>query len=108
LTSEDTIQVISATYGNAVQPRLDTNAPKALSYDSADTQIALWENSQNSVTLFRSPLSMSFELITLSKQLNGQAEAAIAEGVKQQRSRKGNRSLEKRKRRISRKPGKPI
>jgi len=84
LTAEDMIQVISATYGDAVRPPVQANAPEALSYDAAGTQVALWENSQNSVTLLRSSLSMSFQLIVLSKQLDGQAEAAIAEAVKQE------------------------
>jgi hypothetical protein len=84
LTADDMVQAISATYGTAVRPPVDTNAPEALSYGSADTQVALWENSQYSVALFRSPLSTSVQLVMLSKQLNGQAEAAIAEAVKQE------------------------
>lgn len=84
LTADDMIQAISATYGTAVRPVADTNAPEALSYGSADTEVALWENSQYSVALFRSSLSTSFRLIVLSKELNGQAEAAIAEAVKQE------------------------
>jgi hypothetical protein len=84
LTTEDMIQAISATYGTAIRPPLDISASTHVSYSSTDTQVALWENSQYSVTLLRSPLSTSFQLIMLSKQLNGQAEAAIATAVKQE------------------------
>jgi hypothetical protein len=84
LTADDMVQAISATYGTAIRPPVDTNASAPLSYQSADVEVALWENSQYSVTLFRSPLSTSFQLVMLSKQLNGQAEAAIAEAVKQE------------------------
>jgi hypothetical protein len=85
LSTDDMVQAISATYGTATRPPVDTNAPAHVSYSSTDIQVALWENSQYSVTLFRSPLSASFQLVMLSKQLNDQAEAAIAEAVAQER-----------------------
>jgi hypothetical protein len=84
LTTDDMVQAISATYGTAIRPPVDTNASAPLSYNSADVEVARWENSQYSVTLSRSPLSTSFQLVMLSKQLNGQAEAAIAAAVKQE------------------------
>jgi hypothetical protein len=85
LTTDDMIQAISATYGTAIRPPVDISASAHVSYSSTDIQVALWENSQYSATLFRSPLSTSFQLVMLSKQLNGQAEAAIAAAVKQER-----------------------
>jgi len=87
MTADDMVQAISATYGAAIRPPVDTNPYAQLSYSSADVQVALWENSQYSVTLFRSPVSTSFQLVLLSKQLNGQAEAAIAEAAAQQNTR---------------------
>jgi hypothetical protein len=84
LTTDDMVQAISAIYGTAIRPPVDTNASADLSYKSADVEVALWENSQYSVTLFRSPLSTSFQLVMLSKQLNGQVEAAIAAAAKQE------------------------
>jgi hypothetical protein len=47
--------------------------------------IAHWEDAQNSLTLSRSSLSNSFQLVLYSKQLNGQAEAAIASAVRELR-----------------------
>jgi hypothetical protein len=86
MTAEDMVQAVSAKYGTAKRPSADSNPPASLSYSSsADTQLALWEDSQYSVALSRSPLSQSFQLVVLSKQLESQADAAIAEAVKQER-----------------------
>jgi hypothetical protein len=85
ITAEDMIQAVSAKYGTAKRPSADSNPPAILSYTSADTQLALWEDSQYSVALSRSPLSQSFQLVVLSKQLDSQADAAIAEAVKHER-----------------------
>lgn len=84
LTADDMIQAISTTYGIATRPVADLSAPEQLSYGSADVQVAVWENAHYSVALSRSPLSNSFQLTLVSKQLNGQAEAGIAEAVKQE------------------------
>jgi hypothetical protein len=46
---------------------------------SADRVIARWEDSQNSVNLFRSTSRNSFGLAISSKRLDAQAEAAIFE-----------------------------
>ncbi|MGA7623885.1 MAG: hypothetical protein WCA91_09915, partial [Candidatus Acidiferrales bacterium] len=46
---------------------------------SADRVIARWEDSQNSVNLFRSVSRNSFGLAISSKRLDAQAEAAIFE-----------------------------
>jgi len=85
LTASDMARAISATYGTAARPAANSNVPARLSYSSTDTQIALWESPQYSVTLSRSPLSNSFQLAIFSKQLKGQADAAIADAVKQER-----------------------
>jgi hypothetical protein len=84
LTGDDMVQAISATYGIARRPAADLSAPAQLTYSSADVQLAIWENSEYSVVLSRSPLSDSFQLTLESKQLNGEAEAAIVEAVAQE------------------------
>lgn len=84
LTGDDMVQAISAKYGIATRPVADSNTPASLSYSSSDIQIALWEDSQYSVTLSRSPLSNSFRLVMFSKRLNRQAEAGIAAALKQE------------------------
>ena len=53
--------------------------------DTEEDTVASWENSQDSVTLSRSPLSNEFQLVIFSKQVNGQADAAIASAVRQER-----------------------
>jgi hypothetical protein len=84
LTADDMVQAISATYGTAAQPTADLSAPAPQGFSSADVQIALWENARYSVALSHAPLSDSFQLTLLSKQLNGQAEAGIAEAGRQE------------------------
>jgi hypothetical protein len=84
MTAEDMVRAISATYGSAIEPAADVSAPAPLSFSSADTKIALWDNARYSATLSRSSLMDSFQLTLVSKQLNGQAEAAIAEAVRQE------------------------
>jgi hypothetical protein len=85
LTAEDMVQAISARYGAATRPAADTNVSAPLSYSSDDTQIALWQDSRYSVALSRPQLSQSFQLVILSKELQTQADAAIAEAVAQER-----------------------
>jgi hypothetical protein len=85
LTTKDMIQAISANYGIATLPASDSNPPPPLSFSSVDVQIALWQDSQYSATLSRSPLSQSFRLVILSKRLQAQADAAIVEAVAQER-----------------------
>lgn len=84
MTAEDMVQAISATYGNAARPAADPSAPAPLSFSSAEVQVALWENVRYSVALSHSTLSDSFQLTLLSKQMNGQAEAGIAEAGRQE------------------------
>ena len=84
LTAEDMTQAMSAKYGVATLPIAEAN-PIAISYGSPAEPVASWQDSQYLVTLSRSPLSKTFQLMMLSKQMNGQAEAAIAEAVAQDR-----------------------
>jgi hypothetical protein len=96
LTDDDMVKAVSTRYGTAttlypeinffptnyldgstdkVIPFLLTNAANR----SADVVIARWEDSQNSVNLFRSTSRNSFGLAISSKRLDAQAEAAIFE-----------------------------
>jgi hypothetical protein len=84
MTAEDMVQAISAAYGTAIRPAAEVSTPVPLSFSSADTQIALWKNARYSVALSRSPLTDSFQLTLVSKQLNDRAEAGIAESVRQE------------------------
>ncbi|MFZ0978135.1 MAG: hypothetical protein WAN23_01925 [Candidatus Acidiferrales bacterium] len=83
LTAEDMTRALSAKYGVATLPIAEAN-PTAISYGSPAEPVAFWQDSQYLVTLSRSPLSKTFQLVMLSKQMNGQAETAIAEAVTQE------------------------
>jgi hypothetical protein len=84
LTAEDMVRAVSAKYGVATVPVAEANPP-ALSYGSPGEPVAFWQDSQYLLTLSRSPLSKAFQFVMLSKQTNGQAEAAIAAAVTQER-----------------------
>jgi hypothetical protein len=96
LTDDDMVQAVSARYGTATRlyPEinflptnyLDGSTDKVIPFfltsdpnRSADRVIARWEDSQNSVNLFRSTSRNSFGLAISSRRLDAQAEAAIFE-----------------------------
>jgi hypothetical protein len=83
MTAEDMVRAMSAKYGAATLPIAQAN-PAAISYGGPAEPVASWQDSQYLVTLSRSPLSKTFQLVMLSKQTNGQAETAIAEAVAQE------------------------
>jgi hypothetical protein len=86
MTAEDMVRAISVKYGTVTKPAAEATPARAeWTFSSVGETIALWEDSRNSLTLSRSPLSNSFKLVLFSKQLNGQAEAAIALAAQQQR-----------------------
>jgi hypothetical protein len=82
LTAEDMVQAVSALYGTATRPATDINFPTKAPYDSKEKIIARWEDSQNSIDLFRSSFLHSFAVVMFSKRLDAQAEAAIAQSLK--------------------------
>jgi hypothetical protein len=82
LTDEDMVRAMSAKYGVGTLPVAQAN-PTAISYGSSEP-VASWQDSQYLVTLSRSPLSKTFQLVMLSKQMNGEAETAIVEAVAQE------------------------
>jgi hypothetical protein len=84
LTTADMVEAVSAKYGTATPPVAEPNSPTVVTYSSTGETIALWEDSQYSLTLWHFPLSRTFQLVMFSKQLNGQAEAAIAAAVTQE------------------------
>jgi hypothetical protein len=83
MTAEDVVRAMSAKYGVATLPIAQAD-PSAISYGGPAEPVAFWQDSQYLVTLSRSPLSKTFQLVMLSKQMNGQAETAIAEAVAQE------------------------
>jgi hypothetical protein len=85
LTAEDMVRAFSAKYGAATVPVAPKTSTTFEDYSNTKIAIAFWEDSQYSLTLSRSSLSNAFELVMFSKQVNGQADAAIANAIQQER-----------------------
>jgi len=97
LTAEDMVQAESDQYGTATRPKTDLSFPTKASYQSKEKIIARWEDSQNSVNLFRSGTLDSFGLVLLSKRLDAEAEAAIIESVKLEKEEAPQKEIERQK-----------
>jgi hypothetical protein len=82
LTDDDMVEAVSARYGAATRFYPEINLPTQTVYASTDTFIARWEDSQNSVNLFRSSNQSSYLLAVFSKRLDAQAKAASIESEK--------------------------
>ena len=98
LTEEDMVQAISARYGTATRFYPEINFPTNHVYASTETVIARWEDSQNSVNLFRSTIRNSFGLAVFSKRLDAHAETAIAECVKLEKQEAPQKEMDRQKR----------
>lgn len=85
LTAADMVEAISAKYGVPTRPAAGAKTPAIVAYNSTGDTIAFWEDPQYLLTLSRFPLSATFQLVLSSKQLNGQADVAIAGALKQER-----------------------
>jgi hypothetical protein len=82
LTAEDMVQSISAKYGPPAISTAEINISTNERQDSEEKVIALWEDSQYSLSLHRSSFSNDFELVFYSTRLNAEADEAIAKAVK--------------------------
>jgi hypothetical protein len=96
LTEEDMVQAISAQYGTGTRLHPETDFQSNDVYASPEKVIARWEDSQNSVNLLRSSMN-SFRLAVLSKRLDTQAEAAIAESVKLEKEQAPQKEIDRQK-----------
>jgi hypothetical protein len=85
LTNEDMMRILSAKYGTATRPAAEVNVPPDDSNGPTETVIARWEDPQYSLSLFRSSMLDTFEVVSFAKRLNAQAATAIAESVKLER-----------------------
>ena len=76
------VKSISAKYGSATNVALDMDSTKNDWYGLAQKPVASWEDAQYSFSLVRSSFSDVLGLVVYSKQVNAQAELAIAQAVK--------------------------
>ncbi len=82
LTDDDMVQAVSARYGAATRFYPEINLPTYDMFASTETVIARWEDSQNSVNLFRSSNQSPILLAVFSKRLDARAKAASIESEK--------------------------
>jgi hypothetical protein len=82
LTAEDMVQAISVQYGTPTRPDAQMSLASSEQFRTTEKVIARWENTQYSVSLFRSKFLNTYGLVLVSKRLNEQAEVAIAASVK--------------------------
>lgn len=75
------IEVISARYGTAMRPSVETSLASA-SFSEGVRVVARWEDADYSLNLMQSPYGLKFGLIAFSKRLDGLAQAAIAAGIR--------------------------
>jgi hypothetical protein len=96
MTAADMIDAISTAYGVAANPNAEILFPSAASENVK--VIARWEDDQYSLNLVRSPYQPSFALVSLSKQLNGLAQAAVVESIRLDRQEAPQREAERNRR----------
>jgi hypothetical protein len=97
LTAEDLIQAVSTHFGTATRPAVEISFSTNELYRATEKVIARWEDSQYSINLVRCKLLNSFALVMFSKQLDAQAEAAIAESAKLDEQNIPQREADRRK-----------
>ena len=97
LTAEDMVKSIASKYGPPTNVALEIDSPTSERYDMKQKLVASWEDSQYSCNLVRSSFSGDFELVIYFKQLNAEAEVALAEAVKLEKQEEPQREAERQK-----------
>src|ERR1700720_212811 len=100
LTEDDMVKAISARYGLGVRLYPEIDFPSNDVYSSPAKVIARWQDSQNSVSLFRSATENSFGLVVVSKRLNAEADAAILASVKLDKEQAPQREIDRQKKEV--------
>lgn len=82
LTEGDMIEAITATYGPASKPLPKTSRAAAVQYGAPDTPLAIWGDTEYSVTLLRVAYPMTFRLVVAFTRLENLARTASAEAAR--------------------------
>jgi hypothetical protein len=82
LTDQDMVEAISATYGIATRPAANIILFSSYIYNDSEKVIARWEDSQSSVSLFRSSNQPRFGMLIVSKRVDALAAAAIVKAIR--------------------------
>jgi hypothetical protein len=81
MTAEDMVEAISATYGLPMIPVIRNRTSSAPAANASNKLLAYWEDSQSSLSLFRSSHLSAFGLVVLSKRLDTLARVATVEAI---------------------------
>jgi hypothetical protein len=83
LTDEDIIEAFSTKYGAATRPvaAMIVSSPLSQLYGDSSKVVACWENSEYSVSLFRSSYKPTFGIVIISKRVDTMARAAIVKAI---------------------------
>ena len=100
LTEEDMVRAISARYGVGMRLYPEIELPTYDVHAAPAKVIARWQDSQNSVSLFRSATENSFGLVVVSKRLNAEADAAILASVKLDKEQAPQREIDREKKEV--------
>ena len=96
LTAEDLVEAVSAMYGVTTAAGRGMTAQGTLSSAAHERLVAYWEDPQHSITLFRSSYLSTFNLLLLSKRLDGLVTLASAEAILQDDREAPQREVERR------------
>jgi hypothetical protein len=97
LTEGDMVRAVSVRYGMGIRLYPEINLPANDAYALSDAVIARWDDSENSVSLIRSGIRESFELVVLSKRLDAEARAASIESVRLDQEEAPQREIDRKK-----------
>jgi hypothetical protein len=82
LTDEDMVDALSVKFGTATRPAAEKSISSSQEYNNNERVIAVWEDSNYSFTLLRSPYQAAYGVIGVSKELDTLALAANVEAIR--------------------------
>jgi len=98
MSAEDMIAAISATYGPVSQVPSRRLGTPTVQYGFPDTPLAVWGDTESSVTLLRVAYPASFRLVVALTRLENLARTATASAVRQDSDEAPQRELDRQKR----------
>jgi hypothetical protein len=97
MTEADMIEAIAETYGPTSNVLAPSSRVRTLEYGAADAPVAIWADSESSITLFRVAYPVSFRLVLAHTRLDTLARTATAEAVRLDKSEAPQREIARRK-----------
>jgi len=104
LTDRDLIEGISAQYGKPTTPVAQIiSSPLSQVYGDSEKVIARWQDSQNSLNLFRFSYKSTYGMIVFSKHLDILAKSATAESIRLNDLEAPQREIERQRKQVEEK-----